>query len=133
LLFLDKQLSDIRDLVGKMTELDPAIDWNTDPNTGLYRSGEVKSHTTQKVEEFIVVVPATEQHPAQVSKAVKDVVVGEWTTVRFSGAVPATRKREMLNRVQQLLDAVKFALEEANMTTVDNIAAGNAVLSYIFA
>lgn len=133
LLFLDKQLSDLRDLIGKMAELDPAVDWSRDPSSGLYRSAEVKSHTTAKVQKPIVLYDATDKHPAQTQLITQDVIVGEWTTVKQSGALPATRKKLLLERVQKLLDAVKVSLEEANMTKVEDQKTGNAVLGYIFA
>lgn len=132
LLFLDKQLSDLRDLIGKCATLDESVDWSADPNSGLFRSAPVKSHTTNKVQEPIVVVPATEHHPAQVQVMTRDVVVGEWTTVRHSGALPLPRKKLLLERVQKLLDAVKVALEAANMTEVENQRVGANVLDYIF-
>lgn len=133
LLFLDKQLSDLRDLVGKMTELDPAIDWSKDPNSGLFRSPSVQTQTTQKVQEGLVLAPATDKHPAQTQLITVDRVVGHWSTVKQSGAIPAPRKKELLSRIQKLLDAVKVALEDANMTRVEDQKTGNAVLDYVFA
>ena len=132
LLFLDKQLSDVRDLIGKMSELDPATDWAKDAASGLNRSGEVKTNTTTKVQKAIVLYDATDKHPAQTQLITQDVVVGEWTTVKQSGALAPTRKKLLLERVQKLLDAVKVALEEANMTKVEDQKAGAAVLSFIF-
>jgi hypothetical protein len=133
LLFLDKQLSDLRTLVSSMTELDPAVDWNKDPNSGLYKSQPIQTQTTQKVQETIVLAPATDKHPAQAQLITVDRVVGHWFTVKQSGAIPAPRKKELLERIQKLLDAVKVALEEANTTRVDDRQTGNAVLGYIFA
>lgn len=133
LLFLDKQLSDLRDLVGKMSELDPAIDWSKDPNSGLFKSNPVQTQTTQKVQEALVKYPATDKHPAQTELITVDKVVGHWFTVKQSGAIPASRKKELLERIQKLLDAVKVALEDANMTRVDDQYTGASVLGYIFA
>lgn len=131
-LFLDKQLTDLRTFVDKIVELDPAVDWTPDPNSGLFRSNEVRTHHTNKVTEHLVIVPATEHHPANVQPVSKDVVVGEWATTRHSGAIPATQKKKMLERIQKLLDAVKVGLEQANMTPVADVKTGNAVLNYIF-
>ena len=133
LLFLDKQLSNLLTLVGKCTELDPSMDWSKDPNSGLFKSSPVKSQTTQKVQEAIVKYPATDKHPAQTEMITKDVVVGHWTTIKQSGALPTPRKKELLTRIQKLLDAVKVALEDANMTRVEDQKTGDAVLGYIFA
>lgn len=132
LLFLDKQLSDLRDIIAKTTELDGAIDWSADPNTGLFKSPPVQTSTTQKVQKPIVLYQATDKHPAQTQLITEDQIVGHWFTTKFSGALPAPQKKDLLARVQKLLDAVKVSLEEANMTRVDDRATGEAVLGYIF-
>lgn len=132
LLFLDKQLSDIRDLVGKMTELDGAVAWTKDQNTGLFNSPTIQTQTTAKVQKPIVLYGATDKHPAQTQLITEDQVIGHWYTVKHSGALPAPRKKALLERIQKLLDAVKHALEEANMTQVEEKQTGEAVLGYIF-
>jgi hypothetical protein len=132
LLFLDKQLSDLLTLVGKCTELDSSVDWSKDVNSGLFKSSPVQTQTTQKVQEPIVLFPATDKHPAQTQLITKDVVVGYWTTIKQSGAIPAPRKKELLTRIQKLLDAVRIALEDANMTRVEEQQVGSSVLNYIF-
>jgi hypothetical protein len=75
---------------------------------------------------------ATKEHPAQVQVYMEDVPVGDWTTVKFSGALPATRVREILGRVTALQEAVKFAREEANGAEVADQRAGEAVFRYLF-
>lgn len=131
-LFLDKQLSDLRDLVGKMTELDGATDWTKDANSGLFKSPPVLTSTTQKLQRPIVLYDATDKHPAQTQLITEDKVVGQWTTIKQSGAIPAPRKKQLLGRIQKLLDATKVALEEANSTRVEDQRTGAAVLGYIF-
>lgn len=132
LLFLDKQLSDLRTFIGSMTTLDEAVPWEKDANTGLSKSPPVQTQTTAKVQKGIVLFPATDKHPAQTQLVTEDQVIGHWFTTKFSGAIAATRKKQLLERVQKLLDAVKVALEEANMTKVDDVKTGTAVLGYIF-
>jgi hypothetical protein len=89
LLFLDKQLTDLRTAVGRMTELDATVDWILDTTSGLYKTEPTKTHTTAKVQKAIVLYDATDKHPAQTQLITQDVIVGEWTTVKYSGAVPA--------------------------------------------
>ena len=132
-LFLDKQLSDLRDMVSKCTELDPSVDWTLDPNSGMFKSPTIQTQTTQKVQEGIVLAPATDKHPAQTQLITVDRVVGHWLTVKQSGAMPAPRKKQLLERIQKLLDAVKVSLEEANMTKVEDKKTGSIVLDYVFA
>lgn len=67
---------------------------------------------TKKVPRNHVKAEATDKHPAQVDVYYEDVPVGYWTTVKFSGALPARRVNELLDRVEKLQQAVKFAREE---------------------
>lgn len=115
LLFLEKQLSDLADLVGKMPVLDSGDDWTFDENTGLYRAPEVKTHRTKKVQRPIVLYDATDKHPAQTQLINEDIIEGYWTTTKFSGAMQRPSKMAMLERIEQLRQAVKTAREQANM------------------
>jgi hypothetical protein len=60
------------------------------------------------------------------------VTVGYWRTVKFSGALPAKRVNELLEKVEKVQQAVKFAREEANGVEVTDATAGEKVLGYIF-
>ena len=62
----------------------------------------------------------------------KDVPAGDWTTVKFSGALPATRVRTLLDRVEELQRAVKYAREEANGTEVTDRKAGEIIFGHLF-
>ena len=75
---------------------------------------------------------ATEKHPAQVEVYYEDIAVVYWTTVKFSGALPAKRINEILDRVVALQNAVKFAREEANNTDAVDQQVGAAVFGYLF-
>lgn len=85
-----------------------------DPNSGLFRSGEIKTQVAQKVTDVLVKYQATVQHPAQTEVITRDELVGHWTTTKLSGALPKPLKQDILERIQQLQLAVKEALEEAN-------------------
>ena len=131
LLFLEKQLSDLRAFVGKMVELDAGEDWGEDPSTGLYKTEATKTQRTKKVQRPIVLYDATEHHPAQTQLITDDVVVGYWNTVKYSGAIPKLKKVELLERIDKLTRAVKFAREEANSSETEQRRVGEAVLSYL--
>jgi hypothetical protein len=133
LLFLEKQLINIATFVAKLPTLDPASVWVLDANTGVYRSDPVTTTRTKKVPRNWVKAEATQQHPAQVEVYHEDVIVGYWTKVDFSGAIPLTRQMELADRVAALQRAVKFAREEANSHTIaDMHGAGGAVFRYLF-
>jgi hypothetical protein len=132
LLFLEKQLSDLHTFVGNVSELPTDQNWTLDGNTGQHAANPPDTIKTKKVKKHSVVVPATEHHPAQVAETTEDVVVGHWSTTLYSGAIPTTRKKEILGRIITLSDAVKFAREEANSIDVTQQTSGGVLLGFIF-
>ncbi|MCT9928895.1 hypothetical protein N5079_01540 [Planotetraspora sp. A-T 1434] len=131
LLFLEKQLVDLHTLISKLPTLDPSETWSLDENTDTWRTEPVKTTRTKKVPRNHVLAEATDKHPAQVQVYNEDVVVGYWTKISFSGALPQRRVNELLGRVQKLQDAVKYAREEANGTEVADKRIGEAVFGYL--
>ena len=132
LLFLEKQLTDLHTFVRKLPVLDASESWNPDPSTDCWKTDPVRTIRTRKVPRNHVKAEATEKHPAQVEVYYEDVPVGYWTTVKFSGALPARRVNELLGRVEKLQQAVKFAREEANGADVADQRVGEAVFGYLF-
>jgi hypothetical protein len=133
LLFLEKQLTDMHTIVAKLPLLNPADEWAGDDASGNWKTRPVQTVRTQKVPRNHVLSEATKEHPAQVQTYMEDKPIGDWTTVKFSGALPAVRRRQILDRVETLQRAVKYAREEANAAEVTDQKAGDAVFGYLFA
>lgn len=133
LLFLEKYLTDLRTIVNKLPTLSADEEWTADPSTGLYKSAPQSSVRTSKEQEPIVLFPATDKHPAQTQLITRDRNVGTWTTVKISGAMPVPAKEALLERLERLQRAVKYAREAANVIDAPAINAGDAVLGWIFA
>lgn len=133
LLFLEKQLTDLRTFVAKLPTLDPSENWSFNDSAGYYATDAVQTNRSQKVMRNHVLADATTEHPAQVQVYTEDVVAGTWTTIKFSGALPATRVRDLLARVTKVQEAVKFARETANATDVTDVKIGAGILGYVFA
>ncbi len=133
LLFLEKQLADLHTFVEKLPVLDPAERWTYDPGQDCYASEPFQTNRTKKVPKNHVKYEATKEHAAQVEMYMEDVTVGTWTTIKYSGAVPAAERNAMLERVRKVQDAVKEAREEANAQEVTRQKLGHAVLDYVFA
>jgi hypothetical protein len=132
LLWLEKQLVDLHTFVGKLPTLDPSERWTYDANTGAYVTEPTETTRTKKVPRNWVKAEATDKHPAQVEVYHEDIVVGYWTTVKFSGASPADVVRQMQDRVNTLIEAVKKAREEANSVEVTDINVGDQIFGYLF-
>jgi hypothetical protein len=131
LLFMEKQINDIKTFVEKLPVLDESEDWSMDNNSGFYKTDPTSTHKTKKIQKPIVLAEATKEHPAQVSLASEDIVVGYWDTVKYSSAIPAPRKKEMLHRIDELAKAVKCAREHANSVETVNRKIGEKVFEYI--
>ena len=132
LLFLEKQLVDLHTFVKKLPVLDASETWTYDAGSDSFATEAVQTVKTKKIPRNHVKAEATEHHPAQVEVYYEDVTVGYWRTVKFSGALPARRVNDLLERVEKLQEAVKFARESANNLEVTDQKVGAAVLSYLF-
>jgi hypothetical protein len=132
LLFLEKQLTDLATFVGKLPVLDPSENWTFNESAGHYAADVAQTVRSKKVPRNHVKAEATDKHPAQVEMYTEDITVGTWSTIKFSGALPATEVRAMASRVTRLQEAVKFAREAANSTEVVDVKVGDAVLGYLF-
>jgi hypothetical protein len=115
-----------------LKELQPSVFEDIISMVALYRPGPM-----QWIEDFIarnhVKAEATEKHQAQVEVYHEDVVVGYWKTVKYSGAVPRSRVRELVERVEKLQKAVKMSREEANSVSAEKVQTSDKVFGYLFA
>ena len=131
LLYLDKQINDVETFVSKLPTPDPAEEWAQDPNSGLLKGRASETIRTNKEPTVIVKYEATDKHPAQTELFSKDVMVGTWTQILYSGAITQERKDAILNRVRKLQVAIKEARERANDLQVDKQST-RPILEYIF-
>jgi hypothetical protein len=132
LLWMEKKLLSIAEFINKLPVLPQDAVWSYDAGQGLYRSEPTQTVKTKKREEWKIIVPPTKEHPAQTQKMVEDVPVGTWTTTQLSGAIPESRKRQLQERCEKYLRAVKEARETANQTEVLPLSTG-FIVERIFA
>jgi hypothetical protein len=131
LLYLEKLLGNVAELIKKLPTLDPEVEWVVDPTSALYRSQPEETVRTKKIPKAFVKAPATDKFPAQVDTYTEDVIVGTWQRTLFSGAVPAKQRAELLTRVDQLRTSVKMAREYANQAVVVPQAVGKAIFDFL--
>jgi hypothetical protein len=133
LLYLEKQLTDLRTFIGSFPTLDISEDWVHDDNSGWYKTAPVATHRTKKVQRPLVLYQATPEHPAQTQLITEDVIAGYWSTIKYSGALPTPMKANLAHRVETLLRAVKEAREAANSREeVVPPALSSRLLGYLF-
>jgi len=131
LLFLDKQLEDIRTFISKLPLLPPEKEWVWSTEHGCFKSKTEETSKTKRVPKAHVLSEATEHHPAQVNEFHEDEIVGWWHTVHLSGAMQAQKRSEMVERVTKLHDAVKFARQKANEMEVTSYKVGKPIFDFI--
>jgi hypothetical protein len=132
LLWLDKRLEDWHTFINKMPELDIAEQWNPIPeDKGMYRTEQRQTIKTAKIQTPMVLIPPGPHTQGKAEIITVDNTVGYWDTVKFSAAIPANTKKELLARIQKLLRAVRFAREEANKVDVPEVNFGTVVMDYL--
>jgi hypothetical protein len=132
LLFLEKQMNDLKAEIDKLPELDPSHDWSWSSDAEIYKSEPTQTTKTKKVPKVLVKFAPTKEHPGQSEIYMQDDVVGTWNTVLHSGAMPADEKRKLQERVIALIKAVKVAREQANMTDAPPVEVGDSIFGYLF-
>jgi len=136
LIFLEGRLAELYSFALRLPVLDATESWSdSDTEEGQYRTPgtETTSEDTvlfnhelvkAQVIEGLLVEPRVEVRQRQE-------VVGYWTTVKYSGAVTARRKRQLLDRLAQLREAVKYAREEANTAVVEDYSEGRELFDWL--
>lgn len=133
LVWLEKQLEGLRGYFARLPVLDPAELWTWDETTAAYRSEPTRNARTRKVPKNHVRAEATVQHPAQVDVFTVDEPEGDWTITKFSGAIPEAQRQLLLDRLDKLSAAVKFAREEANQQPVTDVNVGAVLFDWLLA
>lgn len=131
LLFLEKQLVDLRTFFSSLPTLSKTENWHEDKENEVWKTEEKVTLSTKKVIKDKIVAEATEHHPAQVHIWNEDVPVGRWYSTKESTAMSPRVQREQLERVNKLIEAVKRAREEANSTTVEDVKVSENLYKFI--
>jgi hypothetical protein len=132
LLFLEKELDDLRTIVMAAPVLSSDVRWTFNSSLGLHESPEMVSNRNAKTVKAVTLAPATDKHPAQVQPVNVDTVIGQYTQVRFSGQLTPVERRQLLDRIKILQAAVKQARETANTVETDAVHHGKLILDFVF-
>lgn len=132
LLFLEKQLTDLRTFVSNIPTLPVDKEWKFDSTKNCYVTDVFNQIRTKKVKKVLERSPATDKHPAQTEVYDSDEMVGTYATVYMSGAVTVANKTATLERIEKLSNAVKIAREEANSVEAAKSDIGKSIMQYVF-
>jgi hypothetical protein len=134
LLFLEKQLADVKTFISSLPVLDTSESWVYDPQQECFATEPKFTTKTKRVVKPVILYEATKEHPAQVKESSEDVPEGIWRTVKFSGAISIARQNELLRRVDKLTQEVIFARERANsMEVTKQERVARSIFDYLFA
>lgn len=132
LLWLEKQVVNMRTNLNSIPTLDPKEDWEWDDTMSCYSTKPEFSNKPKKVQRVLVKYPATKEHPAQTEMVTEDVVQGKWKTIKYSSAITEDKKREICRRADKLVEAVKKARETANQIEIVPVKNADAIFSFVF-
>jgi hypothetical protein len=129
--YIDK-LKQVRGVLNAQPTLDNRVKWTPAEGRDNVHVAPTKSKIgTRKVQDFEVVVAATEHHRAEIRDVSKDIPARRTTTTISSGAITTTEKMAQLKKCDQALQALKKALERANSTEVVEANDFNLILEMI--
>ena len=132
LLFLEKQLQDVKTFVLALPVQDLSESWVVDGQRDCFATEPRYTTKTKRVVKPVVLYEATKEHPAQVKEVSEDIPEGKWRTVKFTGAITRSRQNELVKRVDALSRAVIFARETANSIDVEKQNVSTPIFSYLF-
>ena len=102
-------LPEMRKTIMLLPTLDPARKWNPREG-GVHETDVVIQGSFVKDYVPLILHPGTDKHPPQVEKIERQVHVGEYANTALSGAVPASRKKDLLDRFDIVITAIKDAV-----------------------
>lgn len=120
LLWLRNYLGQWKGFLEVLPVLNPTRNWHAvEGRRGLYKSDPEHTARFDKEPASLVLVPPTDKHPGQAQAYQKETRVGYYENLVFSGAITEDRKKQLLQRVETLIQAVEEAKARANHTPTE--------------
>ena len=132
LLALEKNFSEYKKVIlENLPILDPAKNWTWDPGQGVWKSDQEETGAFVRTKVPLVLHPGTDKHAPQAIPDDREVHIGTWKTVIPSGAVPETRKRELIRHADMMIAGCKEAVAVANHAPAQKITGGKVLFDFI--
>lgn len=132
LLWLEKYFGEWRKYISVLPVLNPTKRW-TLADSNIYESTpEVKGSTAKKVIP-LVLHPGTDKHAPNVQPIEETLPTGHYTSVALSGAIYPSRKRELLDRFDMVINAFRDAAARANHSPAVEVKEGGELLKFLLA
>jgi len=92
----------------------------------------IETVSTRKEPQSKILDKATPQHPAQIEKWFEDVIIAKIETTKRYGMLTSSKKAEILDRMDKLIQSTVIARQQANRIEIDNEQKiGKVIFSYI--
>jgi len=136
LLELEKRMKEVQDFIAQIPTLDPAKGFRPDPDRGvdIFKARDVEKVRTKKEIQPVVLHQGTDKHPPQVQAVSVDVPTGTIKQQEWSGLITTADKGLLLERIEEVIRAVRKARSRANETEIAAEAhrIGRKLLRYVF-
>jgi len=122
LLQLERRLRELRALFREAPCFDPVRAWTADGDADrkhVLKAEAVVTIRKARTRKYNVMYEATVEHPAQVDVLEIDEAVGEIRSYEWTGKLASAKKAALVERLDDLVAAVKQARSRANTVTVD--------------
>ena len=134
LMGLEKRMTDIRTLISAIPVLSSDEEWTFDASSGEYNTDVVQTAAMRREKTIVQKAAATDKFPAQVELVDSEVMWGVWATQKLSAALTPERRRQLVDRCDALIAAIRDARIRANMISVDpSLEISSPVADKIFA
>lgn len=132
LLNLENKLKHIKQMYVLAPTLEPGEDWRPDlERKHTFRTEAKITNRSIKTAKPFVLYPHTDKHPAQVKEMITEERVGVYKTTKYSGMLTPLKKAETLERMDDLIAAVKRARCKANEQKVEEWKLGAILFQFI--
>ena len=131
LLNLEQKLAILKSTLSGIPTNDVTERWEWDETSQVYIAPPRTTYRTEKRPRVLIRYEATPEHPAQTDVYTEDIRVGEWTTVIRSGMWSPNQKRELLDKLEKLIAAVKQARQRANDIEIEPVKVSEAINKYL--
>ena len=133
LLDLEKAFTNLRAVYGEIPTLDPTKSWKNNstsiPNT--YASDKQVTYRSEKSKKVVTLAPASDKFPAQAQVFDSEDQVGFYETTWISGKITPTQKSDLLQKIDNMILAVKDAKSQANNVDAKDIKVGQRFIDFI--
>lgn len=126
-----KRIDQLKKYFKKIPTLSTNEFWSKDETDGVYKTQKKEENSTVKAKVPVELTKATDKFQATAQLVDKDIVVGKWGTILFSGELSNSEKMSLISKLSDLETTFKQALQAANDAEVEMIKIGESISNFL--